>query len=186
MNKLTTCCLVFLLLCSSCTTTKTSIRDAAALAKMLKKYRTQQEDHLEHIGKEYQQAYDRLIKENDELIMTGALTRMDLDALRLSDKMVADWKQSTLPSKFRDNFETDMHLQVDRMAQAEQATQKARENYAAAYHEIVLKMAEIKSVEVAMQRLSTSRSKTAELEDLIKKLYAAYQAGNAGTNAQKK
>ncbi len=170
---------LLVLACGACTTTKDSRQSAQQLQALVKQYRLAQEQQIDQINKQYQETFQKLIREEQKIENLTTLQQFDLDALQISDQLIWNWEQATQPRQFRDVFAASLQQQLARMADAESVIATARQNYANAYQNITVNLSRLKEVEAGLQTLATSPSNTKETLDLLKKLYAAYQKVNS-------
>src|ERR1044071_1332176 len=84
-----------------CTTTNQSrLRDESA-AKLVGDYRTRQEKRIQEATQEYQKTFETQMKVLDSLGHAEFDQILDGDALTLSDQLILEWPELTLPSEMQ-------------------------------------------------------------------------------------
>jgi hypothetical protein len=169
---------------SGCQTAKTveMQQRALALKPELETFTASLQAQLKKQDQDYRDTYGRLMLELQTFSSEEVTDLFDLDGQKAADELLADWKTQTLPRAFRDRFAAMMQAHLNRIMDANAALESARTNYASAYKQIKLKLANLKKVDADLTLLGQPQKFTyQDLSALLKVAEAVSQEVRTNT-----
>jgi hypothetical protein len=160
---------------AGCTTTKTSRIEAARLSAKVQNYKSMQQQRIQSLNQGYQKTYNQLMKELEDVYNFQVDQTLDLVAMQVSERILSQWENETLPSQFRGTFAQTMEDNLKQIASVDVALQQARSTYAASYQDAVLQLKKLDDAKSDLDALAATPSQTKEMTALLQALYTAYQ-----------
>lgn len=168
--------ILFGLLLAGCSTTteESRARDRTA-AKIVADYRQRQEDRINRFDSDYQRYFEEQMKRLDALGQDDLTQRMELQAMEISDKLLLNWEEKTLPGQFRDAIFSEMQKDFSLIEDIESNLASARQKYASGYSEISMETKKLIAAQNGLEDLAIKSETQRDLAVFLKAVYAAYR-----------
>jgi DNA repair exonuclease SbcCD ATPase subunit len=160
-----------------CVQTSTPAIRAAArhLSDDVDAYRQQQQARLDRLNAEYRAGFDRLMDAAEVLYRAQAHQQFEQTTQSRADGLVTDWPKATLPNNLRAAFSEDITAQRKAINDAEAAIEAARNNYADAWRDVSLDLAQLKSVKAKLDTLAQPEDQARVTADFVVTVAQVYQ-----------
>jgi len=166
--------------CGGCTTTTASRNQDAATAQLIAEYEAKQQARINQLNEDYQQVYTL---EMDQLVALGKKQfdqQLQLQATHLSEQILKDWKNQTLPGILADSSYSALQDDYQKLNTIEANLQTARQTYNDSFSSIAMDMKKLDVIKSSLQNLAITPDTRKELEDFFSALYSAYQKSQKG------